>query len=98
MTFVHVDVLHRTHTCPADPEPHPYDTWRRIVVIVDGGPCRKPVTIRSGNTTATIACGRHEPAARQCPACRVTVIEHSVTATFTGHHGPQHPTTTGIAA
>ena len=61
MTFVHVTVHHRTHTCPADPEPHPYNTARTIVAVVDGGPCRHPVTIHSGDTTAVIPCGRHEP-------------------------------------
>jgi ferric-dicitrate binding protein FerR (iron transport regulator) len=98
MTFVHVDVHHDTHTCPAMPdEPHPYDTRRTIVAVVDGGPCRQPVTVRSGDTTAVIACGRHEPAYRRCPACRVTVIEHAVTFTHHGYQGPQHPTA-GVAA
>ena len=98
MTFVHVDVHHFTHTCPLDPdEPHPYDTRRTIVAVVDGGPCRHPVTVHSGQTTSTVACGRHEPIGRQCPACRITVIERSVTVTFLGHHGPQHPHT-GVAA
>ncbi len=98
MTFVHVDVHHDSHTCPAFPtEPHPYDTRRTIVAVVDGGPCRQPVTIRSGDTVSTIACGRHEPTYRQCPACRVTVIEHAVTFTHHGYQGPQHPTA-GVAA
>ena len=92
MTFVHVEVHHHTHTCPADPQPHPYDTRRTIVAVVDGGLCRQPVTVRSGNTIAVIACGRHVPRDQQRPACRTTVIEHRVTVTFMGHHGPQHPT------
>ncbi len=58
----------------------------------------RPVTIHSGNTTAVIACGRQEPAERQCPACRLTVIERSVTFTHTGHHGRQQPTTDATAA
>jgi hypothetical protein len=97
MTAYLVDVHHLTHTCPADPEPHPYDTRRTIVAISPGGPCRNPITVRCGNKSAVIDCGRHEPADRQCPACTITVIEHTVTFTHTGHHGPQHPTT-GIAA
>jgi hypothetical protein len=90
MTAVQVDVHHVTHTCPADPESHPYDTRRTIVAIAPGGPCRRPVTIRSGDTTAVIDCGRHVSREQRCPACPITVIEHAVTFTFTGHHGPQH--------
>jgi hypothetical protein len=63
MTYVLVDIHHKTHTCPADP--HPYDTTRTV-----------------------IACGRHEPPYRQCPACRVTVTQHTITTEFMGHHGP----------
>jgi hypothetical protein len=99
MTTVQVDIHHYTHTCPANPERHPYDTRRTIVAVAPGGACRNPVTIRSGDTTAVIDCGRHVPREQQCPACRITVIEHTVTFTHTGHHGPQHPTTnTGVAA
>lgn len=98
MTAYLVDVHHLTHTCPADPEPHPYDTRRTIVAVNPGGVCLRPVTVRSGDTTAVIACARHVPREQQCPACRITVIEHTVTFTFMGHHGPQHPTTIGTAA
>ena len=99
MTFVTVDIHHDTHTCPAEADPHPYDTRRTVLAVVPGGACRQPVTVRSGDTTATIACGRHVPRQRQCPACRITVVEHTITATNHGHHGPQHPSTdTGVAA
>ena len=97
MTAVQVEVHHFTHTCPANPEPHPYDTRRIIIAIARGGPCRRPVTVRSGDATTVIACGRHVPREQRCPACRITVIEHTVTFTHIGHHGPQHPAT-GIAA
>ncbi len=97
MTFVQVDVHHLTHTCPADPQPHPYDTRRTIVAVVPGGACQHPVTVHSGDATTVIACGRHMPRQQQCPACRITVIEHAVTFTHTGHHGPQ-PSRTGSAA
>ena len=104
MTFVHVDVHHDTHTCRAFPTgPHPYDTQRAIVAVVDGGPCRRPVTVRSGDTTAVIACGRHLPHDRQCPACHITVIEQAITTTHLGHQGrdgqhhSQHPVS-GTAA
>jgi hypothetical protein len=98
MTAVQVDVHHYTHTCPANPEePHPYDTRRTIIAVAPGGPCRNPVTVRSGDTTAAIDCGRHVAREERCPACRITVIERSVTFTHTGHHGPQQ-STNGIAA
>jgi hypothetical protein len=97
MTAYLVNVHHLTHTCPANAEPHPYDTRRTIAAVSPGGPCRNPITVSCGGTSTVIDCGRHEPAARQCPACRITVIERTVTFTHTGHHGSQHPTT-GIAA
>jgi hypothetical protein len=96
MTFLQVDIHHLTHTCPANGEPHPYDTRRTILAVVPGGPCRQPLTIHCGDITATVDCGRHAPRAQQCPACRITVVEHAITTTFTGH-GPQHPDS-GIAA
>lgn len=79
MTIVLVDIEHVTHTCPAHPDPHPFDTRWTVVDVIPGGPCRAPVTIRCGDTTATIACRRHEPAKRQCGACRVIVTEHTIT-------------------
>lgn len=98
MTFIHVDINQLTHTCPANSESHPYDVRRTVVAVLDGGPCRRPITVRSGDVEATIPCGRHEPYGRQCPACRTTVIERTITTVHTGHHGPQHPNTTGVAA
>ncbi|WFE29651.1 hypothetical protein O7623_10880 [Solwaraspora sp. WMMD791] len=79
-----VDVVQVLHTCPADPQPHPYDIRRTLVHVTPGGPCRAPVTIRCGNTTTTIDCGRHRPAAHQCGACRTTVVERTIT-----HRTPQ---------
>jgi hypothetical protein len=90
MSIVHIHIHTLTHTCPASPEPHPIDTRRTIVLIVDGGPCRQPVTIRSGDTVAVIACGRHLPRDRQCPACRTSVIVRGYTTTHLGHHGRRH--------
>jgi hypothetical protein len=92
------DVHYYTHTCLADPQPHPYDTRRTVIATNPGGACRRPVTLRTGDTTIVIACGRRLPREQQCPACRTTVIEHAVTFTFMGHHGPQHPTTATGAA
>src|SRR6266568_2485208 len=70
---------------------------RQILAVVDGGPCRAPVTFRIGDTTATVACGRREPAERQCPACRVIVTEQSITSHHHGYEGPAHrrPDTSG---
>ncbi len=99
MTAYQVDVHHLTHTCPANAEPHPYDTRRTIVAVVPGGRCRRPITIRSGDTTTVIACGRRMPRDQRCPACRITVVEHAVTFTHTGPHTPAtQPMRTGLAA
>ncbi|GAB3330750.1 hypothetical protein RMN56_12715 [Micromonospora halotolerans] len=89
MTTYLVDVEQVIHTCPAHPEPHPYDIRRVLVDVIPGGPCRAPVTIRCGQVTTTIPCHRHEPAKRQCGACRVIVTER----TITNHHP-----TAGVAA
>jgi hypothetical protein len=74
-----VTITQVTHTCPAQPEPHPYDIRRTLTHVIPGGPCRAPVTIRCGDVTTEIACHRHEPANRQCGACRVIVTEQSIT-------------------
>ncbi|MGC5032231.1 hypothetical protein [Micromonospora sp. DT229] len=79
MTIYLVDIEHITHTCPGAPEPHPYDTRRTVIDVIPGGPCRTPVTIRCGTTTAVIPCYRHEPAKRQCGACRIIVRERTIT-------------------
>ncbi len=98
MTIYLVHIDQDTHTCPADPQPHVVYSRRHILAIVDGGPCQTPVTFRCGDTTATVACGRREPAERQCLACRVIVTEQSIT---TRHLGPvvvgQRPAPTGLA-
>ena len=79
MTIYLVDIEQILHTCPAHSEPHPYDIRRTLVDVIPGGPCRAPVTIRCGDTTTQIPCHRHEPAKRQCGACRVIVTEHTIT-------------------
>ncbi|WP_439427774.1 hypothetical protein [Micromonospora sp. LA-10] len=79
MSIHTVDVVQLLHTCPAEPEPHPYDIRRTVVDVIDGGPCRNPVTTRCGTTVTQIRCGRHEPTKRQCSACRVIVIERTIT-------------------
>ncbi|MER7460944.1 hypothetical protein [Micromonospora sp. NPDC126480] len=80
MTIHVVDIEHTTHTCPAWPgEPHIYDTRRTVIHVIPGGPCRTPVTIRCGSVTTTVPCYRHEPADRQCGACRLIVTQHTIT-------------------
>ncbi|WBB65759.1 hypothetical protein [Micromonospora sp. WMMD812] len=79
MTIHVVDIEQVTHTCPAFPDAHPVDTRRTVIHVIPGGPCRTPVTIRCGTVTATIACHRHEPADRQCGACRLIVTQHTIT-------------------
>ncbi|MET8118826.1 hypothetical protein [Micromonospora sp. NPDC005291] len=79
MTIHVVDIEQVTHTCPAFTQAHPYDTRRTVIHVIPGGACRTPVTIRCGETTATIACHRHEPADRQCGACRIIVTQHTIT-------------------
>lgn len=98
MTFVNIDVHTITHTCPANTEPHTVDIRRTIVQTIDGGPCRQPTVIHCGELTTTIDCRRCLSSDQQCPACRVTVIERTLTTTHLGRHGPQHPTDTGTAA
>jgi hypothetical protein len=84
VTIYQVDEHHRAHICPADPQPHTITIERTIVHITDGGPCRTPVTIRCGNRTVVIPCGRHEPAHRQCAACRVIITTGTVTVEHLG--------------
>ncbi|SCL16767.1 hypothetical protein GA0070616_1111 [Micromonospora nigra] len=79
MTIVIVDIEQITHVCPAHADPHPVDTRRTIIDVIPGGPCRTPVTIRCGDTVVQIPCHRHEPAKRQCGACRIIVTERTIT-------------------
>ncbi|MBB5870577.1 hypothetical protein F4553_003956 [Allocatelliglobosispora scoriae] len=97
MTVYGVDVSILTHLCPADHTRHECDRAQYIAYVIPGGECRSPVTVRCGNATAVIACGRHEPHHRQCQACRnlvVVVTEHYHHA---GYEGPAHriPATVG---
>jgi hypothetical protein len=79
MTIHVVAIGQWAHRCPNFPDGHIYRTARTLLAVIDGGPCRTPVTIRCGDTSATIDCGRVYPADRQCPACRITVTEHTIT-------------------
>ncbi|SCG61252.1 hypothetical protein [Micromonospora halophytica] len=79
MTIHLVDIEHIEHTCPNHPDGHPYDIRRTLVHVIPGGPCRTPVTIRCGDTVVQIPCHRHEPATRQCGACRIIVTERTIT-------------------
>jgi len=92
VTIYSVDVHEITHTCPGNAEPHAIDVRRRVAHITPGGHCQTPVTIRVGHTTATIDCGRHEPAERQCRRCRNTAITGNHTQRHLGYQGPAHLT------
>ena len=69
----------RWHTCPADPQPHLFESTQQVVHITPGRPCLTPVTIRCGDTVVTIPCGRHDPYYRQCGNCRDIVTVLSLT-------------------
>ena len=62
--------VHVTHLAP----------WWTVqqVTHVSRTPCKTPVTVRAGagfhGVTVMVACGRRLPVARQCPACRHTLI------------------------
>jgi hypothetical protein len=75
---------HQLHTCPAEQERHSIDIQRRIVHTRPARACQHPVTIRVGDTVTTVPCGRHEPALRQCGACRTLVTITQVTASDLG--------------
>ncbi|SIN44368.1 hypothetical protein [Micromonospora cremea] len=79
MTIYLVDIEQVIHTCPAFIDPHPFDIRQTLVHVIPGGPCRAPVTVRCGGQTVQIPCHRHEPAKRQCGACRVIVTERTIT-------------------
>jgi hypothetical protein len=88
MNIYAVTVHETVHTCPGNLEPHAIDTRRAIVHTTRGRSCLAPVTIRVGEHTATVACGRHEPHDRQCGACRTVVNVLSATCTDLGYQGP----------
>jgi hypothetical protein len=90
MSVYLIDIDHHTHTCPANPAPHPYDSQQTIVAITNSGACRTPVAIRCGDTVAIVACGRHEPWHRQCGNCRTITWTRHTTVTFHGYQGPAH--------
>lgn len=78
MSIYLVAIEHVMHECPAEQEPHPYDTRHTILAVTPGRACTTPVTIRIGNTTATIPCGTHEPSERQCGNCRnIITFQHA---------------------
>jgi hypothetical protein len=87
MTIYLIDEHHLTHTCPADPAPHPVITERTIVHTTPGRPCQTPATIHCGAVTVTIPCRRHEPHDRQCGPCRTIITTRQTTTTpLDAHH------------
>ena len=89
MTIYLVDVHDVTHTCPADPEPHPYITQRRIVHVTPGRPCAAPVTVHCGPTSTVVDCNRVRPSDGQCANCRTIITVRYHTAEFRGDQGPE---------
>jgi hypothetical protein len=88
--IITVDLYETRHACPANPEPHTLTRQHSIVDITPGGTCRTPVTIRIGNQVRRVACRRHEPAERQCLACRPLFIVRDTIHTDLGWQGPIH--------
>jgi hypothetical protein len=84
VTRFYVDVHEVTHTCPADPTPHPIDIRHSLVLVVDEGPCHAPTTVGAGERARLIACARTQPWHRQCDACRSHVEVRNTTRTHTG--------------
>jgi hypothetical protein len=87
-----VDLVQYTHTCPADPHPHVVEIVRTLVDVIDGGPCRTPITYRLDGQIHTIACGRGRMSDDQCPACRIVVTQRRLTTIDRGYEGPDTPT------
>jgi hypothetical protein len=76
MTLYLVSEREILHRCPAWPDPHTVQVERTILHITPGRACLSPVTIRIGDTVATVDCGRHEPYERQCSSCRTIVTTY----------------------
>ena len=89
---------HDIHTCPADPQPHPWRITRTLVHTTPGRPCLTPVTVRLGDAVVTVPCGRHEPTHRQCGNCRTVVTTLAITATDHDQPVPPHQQPTLDAA
>jgi hypothetical protein len=87
------------HTCPANPDRHPFDTTRHVLHAAPGRACQQPVTIRVGGRTVALPCGRHNPPDRQCGACRPVITILQVTTTDLGHQAGtgQPPAPAGLS-
>jgi hypothetical protein len=83
-----IDVHEVTHTCPADPNPHPFDIRRTVVEVVPGGPCRNPTTVHTRSGPLALSCSRARPWYQHCDACRVTVTVRNTTRHHTGPYRP----------
>jgi hypothetical protein len=88
-----VDGVHYTHTCPADPTPHPFNMHRTVVGHTPGGQCRRPIPVRNGGRMTMVDCARLLAPHRCCPAC-TTIVEIRQEATV--HVGPYRAPTRGV--
>jgi hypothetical protein len=79
VTLYHVVEHWRVHQCPAHPGPHPWQITRRVVQVVESGPCLAPVELHAthpatgGPVTVKVSCGRRRPVADRCRKCRPVV-------------------------
>jgi hypothetical protein len=92
VTIYLVDVHDLTHTCPADSEPHPYITNRRIVHVTPGRPCLTPVTVHPGPVSTVVDCHRVRPHGGQCVNCRTIITVRHHTTEYRGYQGPEPKT------
>ena len=95
MTIYRVDEHALTHTCPGNPESHPYNTVRTLVSAIPGPPCLTPVTIRCADTVVTLPCSRRLPHDRQCKNCRPILTIGQSSSHYTGYDDPVPATVPG---
>ena len=79
MSVYVVDVHHQMHTCPGNRKPHPWDTRRTVVEVIETGPCLAPVTVPG--SAAQVDCKTVRRHHEQCDNCRITVQVRNITYT-----------------
>ena len=84
MTIYRVLVDQGVYTYPDGGDPHPVDIRRTIIDTVPGGACRTPITVRIGERSVQVACGRRLPPRAHCPACHTIVVQVRITSRYLG--------------